>query len=547
MLKTKAGNSDLRWDRDIPIVIATLPATPSQRRAAVGAMLFLFFLALAVAPFAQIQLERIDAFVPVLQTVLSIADFLTASILFAQYPLQPQRSLLAIGSAYLFSGSFAFLQTLTFPGGYAPAGVMGDGFNSPAWFFVLWHTTFPLAILVYALLKDRHESEAVSQGSPGLAIAATLISVFSIVAVASWTVTAGVSHLPSFYTGSITQRTRLGDKTDIALLLLGATVVMVLFARRRTMLDLWLIVTLMASMPSFLVAAAASSVRFSLGWYAARGFALIASCMLLSVLLTELMVLYSRLASALTLQRRERTNRLMSVDAATAAIAHEIRQPLGTIALNANTALNQVRAEPPDMDDVDAMLEEIEAASHRAGAIITSVRQLFGSRPEQRKKLRLGGVAEHALSLMQHELRVNEVRIRADFPPDLPEVFADATQLQQVILNLVKNAVDAMQSVPADARFLQVATQLDGPFAVRLTVQDTGIGISEESEARIFDPFYSTKPSGMGLGLAICRTIVEDHGGELRLSASSAHGSTFDIILAVHQPRELGVPTNAGR
>ena len=547
MLKTKAGNSDLRWDRDIPIVIATLPATPSQRRAAAGAMLFLFFLALAVAPFAQIQLERIDAFVPVLQTVLSIADFLTASILFAQYPLQPQRSLLAIGSAYLFSGSFAFLQTLTFPGGYAPAGVIGDGFNSSAWFFVLWHTTFPLAILVYALLKDRHESQAVSEGSPGLAIAATLICVFSIVAVLSWTVTAGVGHLPSFYTGSVTQQTRLGNQTDIALLLLGATVVVVLFARRRTILDLWLIVTLIASMPNFLVAAAASSVRFSLGWYAARGFALIASCMLLSVLLTELMVLYSRLASALTLQRRERTNRLMSVDAATAAIAHEIRQPLGTIALNANTALNQVRAEPADMDDVDAMLEEIEAASHRAGAIITSVRQLFGTRAEQRKRLRLGEVAEHALALMQHELQVNEVRIRTDFAPDLPEVFADATQLQQVILNLVKNAVDAMQSIPADARFLQVATQPNGPFAVRLTVQDTGIGISKENEGRIFDPFYSTKPSGMGLGLAICRTIVENHGGELRLSESNSRGSIFDIILAVNQQRERGGPINASR
>src|SRR6185312_8390383 len=180
-----------------------------------------------------------------------IADFLTASILFAQYPLQPQRSLLAIGSAYLFSGSFAFLQTLTFPGGYAPAGVIGDGFNSSAWFFVLWHTTFPLAILVYALSKDRHGSQAVSEGSPGLAIAATLICVFSIVAALSWTVTAGVGHLPSLYAESATQQTRLGNQTDIALLLLGATVVVVLFARRRTIRDLWLIVTLIASMPNF--------------------------------------------------------------------------------------------------------------------------------------------------------------------------------------------------------------------------------------------------------------------------------------------------------
>ena len=133
----------------------------------------------------------------------------------------------------------------------------------------------------------------------------------------------------------------------MALLLWGSTALAVLLIRRRTILDLWLMVTLLAYMPNFLVAIIGSSVRFTVGWYAARGFVLVGSCMLLSVLLIETMFLYSRLASAITLQRRERTNRLLSVEAVTGAIAHELRTPLGAIALNASTALSQLRSTPP--------------------------------------------------------------------------------------------------------------------------------------------------------------------------------------------------------
>jgi signal transduction histidine kinase len=535
MPKAAAADQDDQSDRDIPIVIATTSATPSQRRSAISAVICILLLAALIAPFAHIQLGRIDSFIPVLQTVLSVADFLTATILFAQYSFRPQGALLIVASAYLFSGSFAFLQTLAFPGGYAPTGLIGDGYDSPACFFVLWHTTFPLTILAYALLKDRPESADVSEETSGRRIVVTLLCIFSVIAFSSWMVTAHVGHLPSFYTGSIAEQTRFGNQINVALWFLGATVMVVLFARRRTILDLWLIVTLIAWTPNFLVAAIASSVRFSIGWYAGRCFALIASCTLLCVLLAEMTVLYSRLASALTLQRRERANRLMSVDAATAAIAHEIRQPLSTIALNANTALNQVRETPPDLKDVDVMLEEIEAATHRAGAIITSVRELFGTWAEHKRTVSINEIAEHALALLQHELQVNEVRIRTDLAPDLPDVVADPTQLQQVILNLIKNAVDAMHAVPADNRLLRMATRAEGSSAVLLTLQDTGTGIPQESRARIFDPFFSTKPSGMGLGLAICRSIIENHGGDLRLTESNASGSTFDMTLVVNQ------------
>ncbi|MEA2822702.1 MAG: hypothetical protein QOJ86_4706 [Bradyrhizobium sp.] len=125
-------------------MIATLSATAQQRQTAVGVIIVLMIVAALVAPFADRQLGRLDAFIPVLQTVLAVADLITALLLFAQYVILPQQALLAVASAYLCSASFAFLQTLTFPGGYAAAGLIGDGSNSPAWFFVLWHLTFPL-------------------------------------------------------------------------------------------------------------------------------------------------------------------------------------------------------------------------------------------------------------------------------------------------------------------------------------------------------------------------------------------------------------------
>src|SRR5436190_21398387 len=140
--------------QDFPLVIATMPATDRQTKIAVGIVSVLTLAAAVMAPFASIQVGRVDAFIPVLQTVLSVADLVTATLLFAQFSIQPQPAILALASGYIFSGSFAFLQTLAFPGAYAPAGLIGDGFNTPAWLFVLWHSTFPAAILAYALSKD---------------------------------------------------------------------------------------------------------------------------------------------------------------------------------------------------------------------------------------------------------------------------------------------------------------------------------------------------------------------------------------------------------
>jgi hypothetical protein len=240
-------------NQDFPLIFANAPATRQQKAVAVGVAVVLVAVAAGVAPFASIHLGRVDAFIPVLQTALSIADFITASFLFAQYAIQPQRSLLAVASAYIFSGSFAFLQTLAFPGGYAPAGVIGDGPNTPAWLYVIWHTTFPAAILVYALSKDTNGDRRPGR-SAKFNILVTIAGVLATIAVLTWIVATKSNYMPSFYTDDIKLQTRFGNQVNFALWLWGATALAALFARRRTILDLWLMVTLLACMPNFLVA-----------------------------------------------------------------------------------------------------------------------------------------------------------------------------------------------------------------------------------------------------------------------------------------------------
>lgn len=528
MLNAYTRQFALAADHDIPMVVALMPYTPRHRAMAVGVVAVMLAVSALLAPFVSLQIGRMDSFLPVVQTVMSAADLLTATLLFAQYSVQPYRALLVLASGYIFAGSFAFLQTLSFPGSYAPNGLIGDVYNTPAWFFVLWYTTFPLSILAYALLKDRGKTSSVSTSA---SIAITLTCVFGTIALLSWLVIAETRYLPSFFTTGLMLQTSLSNQFNVGLLLLGCLVLLVIFVRRRAVVDLWLMVTLFAALPNFLVAAYAGSARFSVGWYTARGFALIASCILLSVLVTEMTVLYSRLASALVMQRRERANRFVSIDAATAAIAHEIRSPLGSITLNADNAQLELAAKPPRLEEVSAILKDIGEAGVRVNETITSVRGLFKDAADQPATISIEDVTRQVLRLLQHELQFNEVLVVTEFRVEAPFVHADPVQLQQVILNLIKNAIEAMASTPRIRRRMNIGTRIKRNSFVVLSIEDTGTGVPPQNQDRLFEAFFTTKPSGMGLGLAICRTIIERYEGDLVLGKSGPQGSTFEITL----------------
>jgi signal transduction histidine kinase len=390
---------------NLPVVIAAMSISARERRIAFGVIVVLAIIDVITILFGNIHLDRVDAFIPVIQTVMCVVDLLTAALLFAQYAIHPARAVLAVASGYVFSGLFAFIQTLAFPGAYAPTALIGDGINSAAWFFVLWHTTFPLSLLLYALTKDEAVAANLTSGSKGRNIASTIACVLAATAALTWLVVDGIKYLPNLYL-NLAQQTLFASYVDILLWAVNIIAFALLFVRRRTVLDFWLMIVLFAWWPNFLVAAFYTVVRFSAGWYLARVIALMASSTLLVVLLTESAALYGRLTNAYLLLRRERADRLSGADAATAAIAHELRQPLAAIATRGAAGLNWLKRVPPELNRVSECLQSVVDASHRAEQMIAGVRGLFKETVAQRTVVQVNDVVREVLDLVQDDLRV---------------------------------------------------------------------------------------------------------------------------------------------
>jgi PAS domain S-box-containing protein len=309
MQKTSIGHLSAGVPDDFPVVTTTMPANAGHYKIVSGGFIILVVIITVVMPFANIPLRRVDAFTPVTQTVICVADLLTAIFLFAHYRLQPQRALLVLASGFVASGLLAFLQTLAFPEAYGSGVLIGDQRNSAGWMFSFWHTVFPLAVIVYTLSKDTGDAVQWPSRSTGAAIGITIACVVMVTAALTWVATAGAKYLPNLYeTG--TEQAPFARVVAIYLALLTIIALALLFVRRRAILDQWLILTLLGWLPSFLVAVMFTVMRYSLGWYMARVYALLAGSSLLFVLLAETMFLYARLANAVVLLRRERADRL---------------------------------------------------------------------------------------------------------------------------------------------------------------------------------------------------------------------------------------------
>jgi two-component system, NtrC family, sensor kinase len=231
-----------------------------------------------------------------------------------------------------------------------------------------------------------------------------------------------------------------------------------------------------------------------------------------------------------------RASRLTTMGAMTASIAHEINQPLAAIAANANAGLRWLARPSPDIEEVHAALKRINTDAHRAGEIIQSVRSIFKKAPQQGALVDVNAMIQEVLALVHGDLIGHQVAVKTDLDRDLAPVRADRVQLQQVILNLITNAVEAMSTVEGRLRLLSVATRRQEDEGVLIRVQDSGPGIEPGGTERIFDAFFSTKSSGMGMGLFICRSIVEAHGGHLWATSAESGGAVFNLVLPVGQP-----------
>jgi signal transduction histidine kinase len=192
--------------------------------------------------------------------------------------------------------------------------------------------------------------------------------------------------------------------------------------------------------------------------------------------------------------------------------------------------------ESPDINEAHAAIERIVRDGHRAGEVIRRVRALIKRTDTQMVPLDVNDIVREAMNIVEHELLRYRVSQRMEFSGGLPVVFGDRIQLQQVLLNLIINSIEAMQPITDRQRELVIRSELDETQQVRVTVMDCGIGLSVESEHRIFDAFITSKPSGMGMGLSICRSIIQAHGGRIWASSNEPFGAAVQFTLPLHRP-----------
>jgi signal transduction histidine kinase len=253
----------------------------------------------------------------------------------------------------------------------------------------------------------------------------------------------------------------------------------------------------------------------------------------LAALFAERREAESRLIRTNMVLERERNNRLMSLEAMAASIAHEMKQPLTAIAGNSAAVIALLQQASPDLDEIREAERDISTDAHRAGHVLDGIRALFQKIDHGRQPIDMNAIVVEVLQSLHGELSEHGVRIRTDLSSDLPLVEGNANQLHQVIYNLVHNAVEAMHATTAQERALRLATARVAPAAISVTVQDSGPGIDPKKLDGIFDAFVTTKRHGMGLGLAICRVIAERHGGELTASPEGKNGALFQMVLPV--------------
>jgi PAS domain S-box-containing protein len=237
------------------------------------------------------------------------------------------------------------------------------------------------------------------------------------------------------------------------------------------------------------------------------------------------------LQSSNAMLRRERDNKLMTVQAAMASISHEIKQPLAAIEMNGAAIQAFLEHAPPDLEEARSASEAVVDDVHRTVQILDKLRQMFGKGQRESEPIDVNKLAHAALRLLQGELADHGVATAVTLASGLPPVMGNAIQLQEIILNLIHNAIEAMATVEGGRRHLEVRTRPDGNNEILIEVEDTGQGIEPERLNSIFEAFVTTKPRGMGLGLAICRTIVEQHGGKLTATSDGKSGALFQVSL----------------
>ena len=506
--------------------IATMEPTLRQQRLALAIIGLLFFGFAAIAPFAAKQAVQVGSFVPTVQAIIFVTNLITAVLLFSQFSILGLRELLLLASGYLFSALIVIPHALSYPGAFAPKGLLGSGIQATPWLYTFWHFGFSAVVLGYACLLNTNSKKLFIHNSGMPAICLSTGIVVTLVCALTWSVVAKEEYWPRLLANDV-DFTPLTNYVGTIPLATSVLAFMVLWFRRRSVLDLWVAVAIFATVVEQAVACLFIVSRHSVGAYAVRTFSVIVSTIVLSAMLSEFVRVYASLARANNMLRRERNNRLMNIKAAMSSMAHEVRQPLTAIAAYATAARRWLEKVPPDVAEAKSVLGKIEYAGFRANEVLTNVPTIFQDKDDEQQPVDLNNLVLETIQIIREEANDHDVRTDVELASELPLVMGHKVQLREVILNLVRNAFDAMDSINVGRRTLKVRSKHNGTKSIVIEVEDSGPGIEPERLGSIFEPFVTTKPQGTGLGLAICSRIAERHGGRLTATSDGKNGALF--------------------
>ena len=524
--------------------LSTLPAGRKDRRLAAAAVLVSLGLFLLAVPFAKVPLTPVWAFIPVYQSALVVNDLITAVILFSQFAFLRSRAILCLAAGYLFTALMAIVHALTFPGLFAPTGLLGAGPQTTAWLYMFWHAGFPLVVVVYAQLKGR----PVAAGRPAPRAGREILLTSAIVVAAVVAVAALAADAPQ----TLPAIMRGNGYTPAMILVVSSVWALSLLAlialwRRppHSILDVWLMVVMTAWLFDIALAAVLNAGRFDLGFYAGRVYGLLAASFVLLVLMIEHGVLYARLSEAHERERQERrlvqlrTDELTVVnrdlEAFSYSVSHDLRAPLRAVR-NYVTILEEdfgARFEA----EASRLLGIVQDRARRMEQLIEDLLAFsrLGRQPLAATPVQLDNVVRQVLEDLRSTYEDREITFQTG---RLGAVEGDGAMLKQALTNLITNAIKFTRD--RHPACVEIGARVEPDGSPVFYVRDNGAGFDMARADQLFGVFKrlhgADEYEGTGVGLAIVQRIIERHGGRVWAEAEVGHGATFYFTLRAARP-----------